>query len=139
MTNAERKKTSFLTVYLPKDKDLRDLIWKQSQSGMSVSGQILKLLSHDMKALNLISDEECDAIQNFKFHNATNTRKDHQNSNYSLYVPKDLWWIVGRMDENLRSKVKPTAVIPHPNRSRYIWHLFVEAFGGPTEEIKQAG
>lgn len=137
MTNLERK-TYFITIYLPKDPALRDLIWKQSQGGISISGQILKLVSIDMKQRELISDVEYDLIQNFKFHRATNTERDHQNNNYSFYIPKDLWWIVDRVGDNLRTKDRPAGKIPHHNRSRYVWSLFTTAFS-PKEITRQAG
>ena len=140
MTTLERK-TYFITIYLPKDAGLRELIWKQSQGGISISGQILRLIAQDMKTKGLISDAENDSVQNFRFHRATNTERDHQNNNYSFYIPKDLWWIVSRFTENLQAKTRPQGLIPHGNRSRYIWSLFTEAFNA-KEEIRytrQAG
>lgn len=121
MTTPERK-TYFITVYLPKDAALRELLWKQAQGDISVSGQILRLIASDLKTRSLVTEPEHDLIKNFKFHRTTRVERDHQNNNYSFYIPKDLWWILDRFTSNLNGK------IPYKNRSRYIWSLFTTAF-----------
>src|ERR1035437_2017778 len=121
MTTPERK-TYFITVYLPKDTGLRELLWKQAQGDISVSGQILRLISADLLTRSLVNEAEHDQIKNFKFQRTTRVVRDHQNNNYSFYIPKDLWWVLDRFTSNLYGK------IPYKNRSRYIWSLFTTAF-----------
>src|SRR5271167_3632520 len=110
MTAPERK-TYFITVYLPKDAGLRELLWKQAQGEISVSGQILRLIAADLKTRTLVTEAEHDHVKNFKFHRTTRVERDHQNNNYSFYIPKELWWILDRFTSNLNGK------IPFKNRS----------------------
>jgi hypothetical protein len=135
-TMQEERKHNFITLYLPRDPQIRQLFWQKAQTEISVSGQILKLMAQDMLSRGIVTAAEHQQITGFKFHRTTRVVKTQQGNNYSLYIPKDLWWVLDRMDQNLKGP------IPFKNRSRYIWSLFKDA-NAPNAQIayteKRAG
>lgn len=133
------RKTSFITLYFPSDENFRRVFCERAESGVSVSGQILKLIAIDLAERKIITATEADKVSSFKFH-PTTTNKDgtpkavktkRNNSNYSFYVPRDLWDItIDKLDANLKG------AIPFKSRSKYIWSLFMGAYL-PKQEHSQ--
>lgn len=120
----KERTTFFITIYLPKhDETLRNAFrQKTHQDGTSMSGQLLKLIAADLERLEVLSFEEAESIKTFTFGKPTNVKNTRITSNYSFYIPKELWWIVNRIDQNLNGK------IPFKSRSKYIWSLFSKEF-----------
>lgn len=123
-TTAGKAKTSFITIYLPKKDDtLRKKFWEQTRKGMiPMNGQLLLLLAKDLETLGVLTREESQQIQSFRFGKSSTLKNKGLTSNYSFYIPKELWWLVQSIDRHLNGK------IPFRSRSKYIWSLFLKEF-----------
>ncbi len=134
MRSKEKKTTTkapnFITVYLPKDKALRDLFWEKAHKGISISGQLLRIVAKDLHGLDLISDAEFAEVMEFKFHPTTKLSVGQTGSNYSLYIPQSLRWLMTRVDDNLGQRIQYTA------RSRYVWTLFLKEYAANPSNIR---